>query len=151
MQFPRIPQAPTPKPRPPTVAPLEARRGAAARLDSLSGKVHTIMGFFDLINAGEALIDVNFPVWFLQRPLVHFGAEMAEGQVLTAGAYPTISLVVHRWTMKDYPNNVSYFAGATLVAVSTGVDDQRLIVHWSATGVALRNPGGETLTVDGAI
>lgn len=152
MDFPRVPTPPPPARRPPpTGAPLEARRGATGRLDSLTGRVHTVQGFFDLDGAGEALLDVNFPVWFMERPLFTFGAEMRAGNALSVGAYPTISVLVLRWSMKDYPGGVSYFAGATLVVVADGTADQSMLVHWRVEGKALRNPTGETFTADGAI
>lgn len=151
MEFPKLPAPPTPRTRPPTVAPLEARRGAANRLESITGKVHSIQGWFTLKGSGEALLDVSFPVWFLERPLFTFGAEMAADQVLTVGSYPTISVIVHRWAMKDFPGGVSYWKGATLIAVSGGSDEQALLVHWQVQGKALRNPSGQTLTADGTI
>lgn len=152
--FPPLPTPPPPR-RPPTTAPLEARRGTATRLDSVTGKVHRIQGFFNLTlqgdGGGEAVLDVNFPVWFLERPLFTSGFEMGPDQVLTAGKYPTLSVGVHRWAMKDYPGGVSYFAGATLVMVAGGVDKQVMLVHWQVEGKALRNPSGETTTADGTI
>lgn len=149
--FPTLPSPPLPSRRPPTAAPLEARRGVATRLDSITGRVYSIEGTFRLEGAGEALIDVTFPVWFIERPFPGFGAEMAPNQVLVAGKYPTVSVVVHRWRMKDYPHGVSYYAGATLVVVSGGAEGQTMLVHWSMTAKALRNPSGETLTTDAAI
>lgn len=152
MEFPTIPTPPSPSRRPPpTGAPLEARRGATNRVDSLTGRVHTIQGFFDVDGAGEALLDVNFPVWFMERPLFTFGAEMRDGNALETGKYPTISVVVLRWAFKDFPDGVSYFAGATLVVVALGTDAQSMLVHWQVEGKALRNPTGETFTTDGAI
>lgn len=151
MEFPRIPPAPALKARPPTAAPFEARRGAAERMDSATGRVHSIQGFMEIVGSGEALLDVNFPVWFLEKPTFTFGGEMAVDQVLTVGAYPMLSVIVHRWRMKDFPNGVSYFAGATLIVVTTGTPEQKLIGHWEAQGKALRNPSGETVTADGPI
>lgn len=151
MEFPRLPSPPPRRVRPPTGAPFEARRGTTNRLDDVTGKIHSIQGFVNIVGAGEAILDVNFPVWFLEKPLFTFGGEMAPGEVLTAGQYPMISMIVHSWVMKDYPNNVSYFAGAHLIVVTTGSATQRLIGHWQAQAKALRNPGGETVTVDGAI
>lgn len=149
--FPALPTPPLPARRPPTGAPLEARRGAANRLDSITGKLHCIQGFIEIIGSGEALLDVNFPVWFLEHPNFTFGGEMAPNQILTAGQYPMLSILVHRWAMREFPAGVSYYSGATLIVVSSGADDQRLIGHWRAEGKALRNPGGETLTVDARI
>lgn len=155
LQFPSLPTPPPPPSRPPTPAPLEARRGVTSRLDAITGKVHRIQGFFTLTlqgdGGGEATHDVNFPVWFLERPLFTFGFEMATDQVLTAGKYPTLSLGVLRWAKKDYPAGVSYFSGATLVVVAGGVDGQVMLVHWQVEGKALRNPSGETTTADGTI
>lgn len=150
MEFPRLP-APPPRRRPPTAAPFEARRGAANRLDAATGKLHSIQGFIEISGSGEALLDVNFPVWFLERPTFTYGGEMAADQVLVAGQYPMLSVLVHRWLKKDYPNGVSYFAGATLIIVTTGPAEQRLLGHWQAQGKALRNPTGETITADGTI
>lgn len=151
MEFPRIPTFQPAKPRPPTVAPLEERRGTANRLDAITGKLHSVQGFIEIIGSGEALLDVNFPVWFMDKPTFTFGGEMAPDQVLTTGQYPMLSVLVHRWRMKDYPNGVSYYAGATLIIVTTGTDDQKLLGHWQAQGKALRNPTGETVTADGVI
>lgn len=149
-RFPPLPATPPPRRRP-TTNPLEARRGAANRLDSITGKVHSIEGFFDIEGAGEAILEIKFPVWFIEKPTFGFGGEMAPGQVLVTGAYPMLSVLVHHWLMHDYPGGVSYFAGAVLIIVTTGPDDQRLVGHWRARGRALRNPGGETLTVDAPI
>lgn len=151
MEFPRLPQLPSAKPRPPAPITFEARRGTANRLDAITGKLHSVQGFIDIIGSGEAILDVNFPVWFLEKPTFTFGAEMAPDQVLTTGQYPMVSIIVHRWAMKDFPQGVSYFAGATLIIVTTGTDEQKLIGHWQAQGKALRNPGGETITADGTI
>lgn len=151
MEFPRIPTPPGPPVRPPTAAPLEARRGVAGRLDAVTGKEHAIQGFVEIVGAGEALLDVSFPVWFLEKPTFTFGGEMGPDQVLTPGQYPTLSILVHRWNMREYSNSVSYFAGATLIVVATGSATQSLIGHWQAQGRALRNPTGEVVTVDGVI
>jgi hypothetical protein len=120
-------------------------------MGAVTAKVHSIQGFFDVVGSGEALLDVPFPVWFMERPLFTFGGEMAPDQVLTTGAYPTLSVLVHRWRMKDHPGAKSYFTGATFIVVSGGADDQKLLVHWQMQGTALRNPGGETLTVEQTI
>jgi hypothetical protein len=155
LTFPPLPTPPPAPVRPPTVAPLEARRGTAARLDSITGKVHRIQGLFTVTltgdGGGEATHDVNFPVWFIEHPHFTFGFEMAADQVLTAGKYPTLSLGVLRWAMKPYPAGVSYYIGATLVVVVGGVDKQVQLVHWQVEGKALRNPTGETTTADGTI
>lgn len=146
-QMPPIPQAPV-QLRAPTQATLEDRRGTVNRVESMSGRPHRVQGHFTMNGAGEASIEVRFPVWFIEKPIFTFGGEMVEGESPTQTQYPTISVVVHRWILQEYPGDIHYFSGAILGPVSTGTEAQKLLVHWQCEGKALRNPtsdsGGDT-------
>lgn len=148
--FPPIPQ-PRGIVRPPTSAPFDQRRGVINRVESMSGKVHRVQGFFKLTGAGEKAVDVVFPVWFIENPIATFGGELAPNEFPDAGYYPTVSVVVLAWQMEVKSEERSYFAGATLGAVTTGKAGQVLIVHWQMEGKALRNPVGDAGGDDGVI
>lgn len=148
--FDQMPPIPTPPAavRPPTQAPLEDRRGTVNRVESMSGRDHFVQGHLTLAGAGEASIEVRFPVWFIEKPIFTFGGELAEGESPTQTKYPTISAVVLRWILQEYPGDIHYWSGAILGAVSTGIPEQNLVLHWQFQGRALRNPtsdsGGDT-------
>lgn len=150
VQFPPIPQLPGPTPGP-TTAPLEDRRGTVSRIEAQSGEVFRVQGLFHYDGAGEASVEVNFPVWFIEHPFPTFGGELAPNQSPTAGEFPTVSVVVLGWKMQDYPGGVSYYIGAYLGVVTTGPADQKMLVSWQVEGKALNNPIGDPGTPDGTI
>ncbi len=137
--------------RPATTAPFDARRGAVNRMESMSGRVHRVQGFFTVTGAGEVSVEVDFPVWFIENPVITFGGELAPNEFPEAGSYPTVSVVVLAWKKEDRPGDVSYFIGAHLGAVTTGKSGQILIVHWQMEGKALINPIGDAGGADGVI
>ncbi len=130
--------------------PIEQRRGQVERGRSVEGRVHRVIGSVSLNGAGEVLVDVNFPVWFQEVPNMSFGGEMVENEPIVAGRFPTISVVVKSW-VKQKRDLADYYAGATLIVVSTGQTNQRMIAHWAAEGKALRNPLGGTGGIDDPI
>lgn len=153
MSFANLPPIPKPRGivRPPTTAPFDARRGTINRIESMTGKVHRVQGFFTLTGAGELSVEVDFPVWFIENPICSFGGELAANEFPEAGFYPTVSVVVLAWKKEDRPGDVSYFSGAHLGAVTTGKAGQVLVVHWQMEGKALRNPLGDAGGTDGVI
>lgn len=153
MRFPSLPPLPSASLRTPmpTASPLESRRAAVGRIDAMGAKVHRVQGFLTVDGAGEAAVEVAFPVWFIERPLCTFGGEMAENESPEAGGFPTVSVVVLAWAFQDYPGGVRYYSGARLAVVTTGRDGHQMLVHWQAEGKALRNPVGDTGTTDSTI
>lgn len=122
--------------------PFEQRRADLDRIDSMMVKVHTVTGWLDVTNAGEASVDVNFPVWFIEKPGFYFGGELADGFSPVETDFPTISVMVLRWDIETRGLG-EYWVGATLGVVTTGAADQKVTVHWHMEGKALRNPVGD--------
>jgi hypothetical protein len=137
--------------RPATTAPFDQRRGAVNRIEAMTGKVHRVQGFFTLTGAGERSVEVDFPVWFVENPVLTFGGELAPNEFPEAGYYPTVSVVVLAWKLKTPTPEVNYYVGAHLGAVTTGKAAQVLIVHWQVEARALRNPLGDAGGTDGVI
>jgi len=135
----------------------EQRRSTVDRINEFLVKPTRVVGF-DALTVGvavatvppslsksqdaESLYDVNFPVWFVEKPSMSFGAELDDTQSPTAQAFPKVSIVVARWRKKqeDRPGD-GYFTGAQLAVVISGpVAGFKMIVHWQAEGQAMRNP-----------
>lgn len=100
-----------------------------------------VEGTFLVDGSGEALKTVSFPVKFIQRPNFTTGGELHIDTVPVAGQFPTISCVINRWTQERVDGfSKMYFVGAELVVVTTGPTNQRMWVHWRASGKAIVNP-----------
>lgn len=90
--------------------------------------------------SGESTVPITFPVLFTEKPHLSFGAELIEGDALTVGFMPTISVVILGWITQESPPSSRFYRGAKLGVVTTGVRHQKMVVHWHLNGVAMANP-----------
>lgn len=119
---------------------VEQRRTSLYRVDRNSIKPTRVSGFETTVGAGEVAVGVEFPIWFAERPVMSFGAELEAGQFMEDLKYPTVSVVVAEWTIKYPERGGGFYLGCVLACVTTGKADQRVIVHWSAEGKGYSNP-----------
>lgn len=118
------------------------RHNDVVRLTDSFPTVTSVDGQFLVDGSGEAAQTVHFPVRFIERPNFVSGGELHLDTSPVAGQAPTISCVINTW-ITDPPVLTTaqlYFIGANLVVVSTGPSNQRMWVHWRATGRALVAP-----------
>lgn len=119
---------------------VEQRRATLRRAEDAVIKPTRVSGFEKTVGAGEVSVTVKFPVWFVQRPSMSFGAELEEGQFVQDLLFPTVSVVVIKWT-KKYPERAGgYYVGCVLACVTTGKEDQRVVIHWQAEAKAMSIP-----------
>lgn len=131
--------------------PFETRRADLARVEAALIKPTRVTGFELTHGAGEATIEVKFPVWFVQKPSMSFGGELDEGEFVEEGKFPTVSVVVVSWVMAQKERDGGWFVGAALAVVTTGKDDQRMWVHWQAEAKAIANPSSPGSGIEQAI
>lgn len=130
----------------------EQRRNDLARIDRMTVKITRVTGRVLVKGAGEVGIDVNFPVQFTERPSFTFGGELDDNSTARALSYPTVSAVVGEWTKRKKSAGFDgYYTGARLLIVTTGIDTQRLWVHWAMEAHAIRNPVNDVGSVEDAI
>jgi hypothetical protein len=108
--------------------------------EEFTGRPHVCSGQFMMEGIGEVLVDVKFPVFYLEMPLLSFGAALEENQSVVLGSVPTISVVATRYDYKLSRTGARLYRGAQLGVVATGSTGHRLQVHWHFTGMALVNP-----------
>ncbi len=118
---------------------LAQRLGELQRSASMEISPRRAMGEVTVVGAGEASVDVNFPVWFTEKPSFSFGGELAEGHSPEATNFPTISVMVLSWVTEERGYTI-YYVGAKLGIVTTGVASHSVIAHWAAEGKAMQNP-----------
>lgn len=117
------------------------RRGEIERARSIEGQLYVVSYMFDMVGPGEQTRDVNFPVWFQEKPVCSFGGELGDNNVLRDGNFPWCSVMVAEWDTEDV-NSTTFYRGATLVLVCGGSGGGDATLHWRAEGKALANPVG---------
>lgn len=119
---------------------VEQRRREVARVDDITGKVHSVTGIVTIDGVGEGLVEVRFPVMFLSKPNFSHGSELFPNMTVTPQQFPTCTAMVIGWETKEPDEGRRFYVGANLAVVTTGESWQRFYVHWRMEGIALRNP-----------
>lgn len=120
---------------------IEQRRQDLSRVDDFLIKNTAVSGRILVVGAGETVVEVAFPVWFIERPNFTYGGELEEGQSIEAENFPTISGIVETWTMKKAERlGGGYYVGARVICVTTGKENQNIYLHWRCEGKAITNP-----------
>lgn len=125
---------------------MEARRHDIERVQEFVIKPNRVSGFHEIAFVGtaltqEALIEIDFPVWFVDKPGISFSAELVR-DIIEEGNFPTISVVVVSWKKAhDVRPGGGYFIGANIAVVASGREGEQMIVHWQAEGKALKLTG----------
>jgi hypothetical protein len=128
--------------------PLEQRRGDIERIREFGIRPHRVHGFheFTLDLADGALQcdigEIDFPVWFVERPAFSFGAEtvdeMLAEEIPELEYPPSVSVVVVGWkyALNERPGG-GYYTGAKLAITASGRPGEAFLIHWQADGQAL--------------
>ena len=119
---------------------LEERRTEVERTRDGFAQYFKIHGEFEVYGSGEGSSSVNFPIRFSDKPVMHFGSELAPGDTYTTGALPTANLTVLSWAISPNASGTVTYVGADFGVVTTGSATQTMIVFWSVEGVGVRNP-----------
>ena len=146
------------------IPPRLSGRPAAERrrrdLEQVQGAVSAesiVKGRLTVVGGGDVAVDINFPVLFTEKPHMTFGGEVKGTVDASAGAFPTISVLVGQWRLAvpDESDDRSfcrrfYIGAQLLVAIDGSID---VIAHYQFSGVAITNPTGSfgSLTTDSSI
>jgi hypothetical protein len=125
------------------------------RVNAFTVKNQIVNGEYVQSGVGESATTVIFPVHFIEKPHFSFGGELTKDSSATDGKFPTISVVVLEWIMKepeeDKKNDQNwlkrYFVGAILGVVTSGVAE-KMNVHWRFEGKGLMNPFSSSENLD---
>lgn len=111
------------------------------RIDSMTVKPTRLHGRWQVIGAGEVQFDLAFPIQFIELPQFYFGGELDKTSVAVTGNYPGVMVTVLQWVNTNQAAGYDgLYVGATLGAIIVGPATQRLWIHWTFDGKALRNP-----------
>lgn len=124
----------------------ERRRGDFVRAADLRSTTHVVTGFKEIVGSGERLIDVGFPVSYIEMPMFVSGASLAPGSELVTGEYPSVNAIVAYWSIVQPDQELygtaqrTFFKGCQLALTATGPESQRIWFNWQFTGMAVANP-----------
>lgn len=108
-------------------------------LGAMSAGPTRCSGQFQLDGAGEAEVQITFPVSFSAKPLLSFSGEVRDGDILVSARMPSISMMVLRWTVEDNPPYSVLYTGAVLGVVTSGPPGTRMYATWHMDGTAFTN------------
>jgi hypothetical protein len=117
----------------------EARRAQVEQGRNVQAKIYQVYGRMDFSGAGETTFSTSFPVMFLESPQLSFGGELGANQILTAGKFPRVNVMIRSWSTTRRAGAL-YYVGAELIVVADGPTDMVGIVHWQVEGAGLTNP-----------
>ena len=116
---------------------------------SVTGRPHAVIGQVFLGTTGETIVDISFPVRFLERPVFTPGGQLGEGSRLTRGAFPVVNAVVLSYETDTKADEgvvsgpAKYYTGAKLGITAQGLSDQSFYLDYRFEGTALVNPTGQ--------
>ena len=117
-----------------------ADQASLAGISGVAADVASVCGRIPINSAGEAIMDVMFPVKFTSQPNFTYGFALQEGEGVISGRMPGGTATVQKWTTVQRLPNTVFYTGARIIAVTTGLKYQKMILNFDFSGVALSDP-----------
>lgn len=117
----------------------QQRAADTARVLDAQGSIYCVQGQFLTQGAGESIQTVNFPIMFVEKPLLYFGFEM-QGAAMAQGSFPQASAIVVQYFTTKLDDQREYFTSANIATVTKGPAGLEMWVSWLAMGQALGAP-----------
>jgi|GEM_PF-4063342 len=121
---------------------LNSEKSSFEGIQDVSGGPTSIFGEILIRGTGEKIVEVSFPSAFTEKPIMSFGGEINEPELLVPKQFPTVSVLVAGWITREAPPFSRLFTGCRLCIVTTGPQTQKLVVYWSMNGPTITNFGG---------
>jgi hypothetical protein len=109
------------------------------------GQVH---GYVEIASAGECVVDIEFPIMFIDKPLFTVGLELGENTFFTYGHFPTWSATVGSWQTTQF-GDMTVYVGAQLGVVI--FESARSILHYSFQGRSFTTPTAVEASIGGTL
>lgn len=126
---------------------VEINRNEKTKQDkeSMSARTHVVTGSVDIPTSGDAVVHVNFPVRFFNKPNSTFGGSMAPNSEVIPGVFPSLQAVVLRYDVEELPPNNevdehALYVGADVAVSARGAVSNGFILDFRFEGVAMVNP-----------
>lgn len=123
-------------------AAFARQRNREVRLAAQQAQLYSQLGRSLVTNNGtasESVVSVTFVHPFTEEPNFTCGAVMDTRQQIYTGTFPTASAIVQGWATDREGGSLAYL-GATIAVVTTGLDGQKIWIHYRFEGNALSFP-----------
>lgn len=127
---------------------LQAQRVYVENLDEQSVRDGAAVGMVELDGEGESVIEIAFPIKFLEKPIFSAGLELGDSVWLRYGQFPIWSATVGGWSTTPADGDPIY-VGAVLGVVVSGA--ARSVLHYRFEGRSLTNPSGDALSMSATL
>lgn len=98
----------------------------------------TVTGTVMLTGRGQGIVDINFPITFVEKPNVSFGYELEQGY--QSELVPSCAGVVNSWVMDSTKSDSIRISGCSLGCVVSAAPGTVSYLHFNFYGKAYRNP-----------
>lgn len=129
-------------------AALNTRNANISRSQDAQAKYYSVTAEIDVFGPGDAIIDVTFPVYFVDKPKHFKGAELQSGQGFELGSLPTHNIAILQWDIRVRDDGTSVYSGATLGIVTSGPAGLLSTVQFHAEGIGIRQTTSSASAVD---
>lgn len=130
---------------------VASHRNATERLEEQVVKNGSVHGFIEIEDYGETLVEVSFPVIFLEKPVFTYGHELADNVWPVDGSFPVASSTVISWVMREYPGDRRFFTGANIGITVFGHKGMRSVLHYVFAGQTFTNPSVTDPSIGGSL
>lgn len=123
---------------------LRAHRAYIETLAEQSVRDGSAVGFIQIDGVGESVVEVTFPIKFLEKPSFTAGLELGENTWLRWGGFPQWSATVGSWITEPADGGPLY-VGALLGVLTSGTT--KSVLHYRFEAQSFTNPVGASYAV----
>lgn len=127
------------------------RRNYVEHLDEQSVRNGGVEGEVEISDQGESMVEIFFPIEFLEKPNFGHGLELAPNQSPERGRFPLYGATVFSWKTKRGTNGRITWVGAQVGVSVLAINGLKMILHYSFRGQSFTNPSSSTASVTGTL
>jgi hypothetical protein len=116
---------------------VESRRAYVETQSQLLVRDGVAQGTVAIEGSGEAVVEITFPIKFIDAPIFNAGLELSGNASLESGKFPVWSATVASWHTETVATNTLY-VGATVGIVTFNAPRSNL--HYSFAGRSYTTP-----------
>lgn len=130
---------------------LQIREDEMRRSASVAGGLSVVYGKVKILGTGAGIVDLSFPISFVERPVFTFGHELEQGFTsLDVADYPTFSASVFDWD-EGKGKQIPLIIGCTVGVRVTGEENSESYMNYQFMGRAMVNPSGSSKRIEANI
>lgn len=116
---------------------LVSHRRRVETIEAGFGRERRVAGSLLIEGIGRTGVDVVFPVHFVNQPTVVFGQQLDTNENYDVDVAPQVEATITLWATRQADPNSVLWTGCRILATTRGRPNQRQMLTWLATGLAV--------------